>query len=281
MILQLFLNKTNKLKIESLEEQLISDRSHSTIQKSSKINNIIERILQDTQTGADLEALGHLLENNNRETISQLGKYNINIGDGKDIHIGDRIYNQWDEDAIKTLVIKVIQDNKDLPRNIPDSNQQGVEFRENHEDRDLMITETEQCATNLSEWLDNIIDSIWQIADPELLVSFKIQNNQRVARTKQIKLEGYSVYLLVSIMYIDSNERSIFFHVYPAITKDINYLPFGFQFNILDSSEKFIQKAIAIHQDKWMKQEIRGKRGERFSINLKLNDCNVFNYFIV
>lgn len=47
----------------------------------------------------------------------QLGKYNVNIGDGKEIHIGDalsepfheRIYQQWDEEAMKALV-KAIQE---------------------------------------------------------------------------------------------------------------------------------------------------------------------------
>ena len=36
--------------------------------------------------------------------IKQLGKYNVNIGDGKEIHIGDRIYQQWDEKALSALV---------------------------------------------------------------------------------------------------------------------------------------------------------------------------------
>lgn len=34
----------------------------------------------------------------------QIGKYNVNIGEGRDIHICDCIYQQWDEQGIQALV---------------------------------------------------------------------------------------------------------------------------------------------------------------------------------
>jgi vWA-MoxR associated protein C-terminal domain/Effector-associated domain 10 len=40
----------------------------------------------------------------NRNTI---GKYNVNIGEGNEIHIGDRTYNQWDDKAIEALVKEI------------------------------------------------------------------------------------------------------------------------------------------------------------------------------
>lgn len=39
-----------------------------------------------------------------RQIAQQLGKYNVNIGRGKDIHIGDRNYYSWDEEALKALI---------------------------------------------------------------------------------------------------------------------------------------------------------------------------------
>jgi hypothetical protein len=41
---------------------------------------------------------------NDRQLSIQLGKYNVNIGEGKEIHIGDRIYQQWDKEAMEALV---------------------------------------------------------------------------------------------------------------------------------------------------------------------------------
>jgi hypothetical protein len=98
-----------KLNITSLEEQLSSDLPDSKlIPKTNNIDESIQRIKDGTQTNTDLENLRHLLDGGDRETISQLGKYNVNIKEGKDIQIGDRIYQQWDEESIKALV-KTIQ----------------------------------------------------------------------------------------------------------------------------------------------------------------------------
>jgi Effector-associated domain 10 len=60
------------------------------------MSDSIQRIIDGTQTDADIETLRQLLTSGDRETISQLGKYNVNINE-KDIHVGDRIYQQWDE----------------------------------------------------------------------------------------------------------------------------------------------------------------------------------------
>ena len=64
---------------------------------------IINQITEGKQTEAD--QLFEALKSGDNEQISlQLGKFNVNIGEGKDIHIGDRIYHQWDEEAIKALI---------------------------------------------------------------------------------------------------------------------------------------------------------------------------------
>ncbi len=80
----------------------------TSMANTNNLDDIIQSILDGIHTNADRETLRHLLKNSDRETISQLGKYNVNIKDGKDIHIGDRIYQQWDDLAIQA-VIKAIQ----------------------------------------------------------------------------------------------------------------------------------------------------------------------------
>lgn len=42
----------------------------------------------------------------------QLSKYNITIGQGSEIHIGDRIYQSWDEESIRSLVAAIQEANK-------------------------------------------------------------------------------------------------------------------------------------------------------------------------
>lgn len=59
------------------------------------------------QTATDVEALRVALSDRNQD-LRQLGKYNVNLGQGQDIHIGDRTYVTWNEEAIQAL-IEVIQ----------------------------------------------------------------------------------------------------------------------------------------------------------------------------
>lgn len=76
---------------------------------NDELKLIIEQIKQDRHTDADLEKLCQALINNDNAQVSlQLGKFNVNISEGKNIHIGDRIYQQWNEEVIETLV-KAIQ----------------------------------------------------------------------------------------------------------------------------------------------------------------------------
>lgn len=72
------------------------------------INNVINRIAAGKHTDADITVLREVLSSNDTQAVTQLGKYNVNIIGGKEIHIGDHIYHQWDEQAIQALV-KAIQ----------------------------------------------------------------------------------------------------------------------------------------------------------------------------
>jgi len=75
---------------------------------------IIEKIKEGKYTDADLQKLRQVLINNDNAQVSlQLGKFNVNIGEGKDIHIGDKIYYQWDEKAVKALVKQIQSKNAD------------------------------------------------------------------------------------------------------------------------------------------------------------------------
>lgn len=65
---------------------------------------IFDRIANGRFTEADMASLRQFLESGDREVKAQFAKFNVNIGDGKDIQIGDRIYQQWNKDAMEALI---------------------------------------------------------------------------------------------------------------------------------------------------------------------------------
>ncbi len=78
---------------------------------------IFQKISEGEHTEVELSQLRQtLLSADNRQFSLQLGKFNVNIGDGKEIHIGDRIYQQWNDEAIEALV-KAIQETNTVHQN--------------------------------------------------------------------------------------------------------------------------------------------------------------------
>jgi hypothetical protein len=83
---------------------------------SDELMAMLDRIIKGQPTDADIETLRQLLVSGDRQFMQQLGKYNVNIGEGKDIYIGDRIYQQWDKDAMEAL-IKAIKETSGINQN--------------------------------------------------------------------------------------------------------------------------------------------------------------------
>ncbi|AFW96119.1 hypothetical protein ANA_C13455 [Anabaena sp. 90] len=70
---------------------------------------IINRIANKQYTEEDITLLQQLVTNN-PQTASQIGKNIVNIGEGKEIHIGDHIYQVTDAEAIREIVATLIQE---------------------------------------------------------------------------------------------------------------------------------------------------------------------------
>jgi hypothetical protein len=83
---------------------------------SEDINQILNRVEKGQQTDEDKTILRQWLLAGDRQLSIQLGKYNVNITEGKEIHIGDRIYQQWDKEAMEALV-KTIQETSGIHQN--------------------------------------------------------------------------------------------------------------------------------------------------------------------
>ncbi|MDZ8226504.1 protein kinase domain-containing protein [Nostoc sp. ChiVER01] len=72
------------------------------------LTEIINRITARIHTEADIEILRRLLIANEPQVLMKLGKYNVNIGEGKAITIGDRTYQRFDVEAIERLVREIL-----------------------------------------------------------------------------------------------------------------------------------------------------------------------------
>ncbi len=77
----------------------------------SKPNDIIQRILNGTQTDDDVEALRQWLNSGGIQSIQnlQVGKYNVNIGQGQNVHVGDKTYQGLDAEAIREVANAIIR----------------------------------------------------------------------------------------------------------------------------------------------------------------------------
>ncbi len=58
---------------------------------------------------ADAAVVRALLRDN-LENVVQLGKYNVNVGEGGEIHIGDRLYQDVDAESIREIVRNLLVD---------------------------------------------------------------------------------------------------------------------------------------------------------------------------
>lgn len=60
--------------------------------RSDELVSILDRILDGCGDEGDVAILRQSLKASSGQNIVQLGKYNVNIGEGQDIHIGDKVY---------------------------------------------------------------------------------------------------------------------------------------------------------------------------------------------
>lgn len=81
-----------------------------------ELSAILDRIANGEEAESDIQTLRQLLRAGDRQNVVQLGKYNINIGEGRDIQIGDRIYQGTDAEAIKAALRSVLQEARKAQR---------------------------------------------------------------------------------------------------------------------------------------------------------------------
>jgi hypothetical protein len=76
---------------------------------SNELGNILDRVVNGQHTEADIATLHQLLSEGKHERLLQVGKYHVNIGQGQDIQVGDRVYQGLDAEAVREVVRAVLQ----------------------------------------------------------------------------------------------------------------------------------------------------------------------------
>jgi predicted NACHT family NTPase len=77
---------------------------------SWELLTICDRILKHTANEDDIAQLHQFITNSDRNTV-QIGKYNVSIAEGKDIHIGDKIYQGADAETIRAIFLEMLSQN--------------------------------------------------------------------------------------------------------------------------------------------------------------------------
>lgn len=65
---------------------------------------LLDRIANGQFTNSDMATLRKFLESGDHEVKAQVAKFNVNIDKGENIHIGDRYYLGWNDEALKYLI---------------------------------------------------------------------------------------------------------------------------------------------------------------------------------
>lgn len=77
-----------------------------------ELDYVIQRIAAGEPTEEDLQLLRNVMAQGAERGLIQLGKYNVNIAQGRDIHIGDRIYQGAEAETIRRLLSELLDARK-------------------------------------------------------------------------------------------------------------------------------------------------------------------------
>ena len=73
------------------------------------LNGILDRIANGEETEGNHQLLRQLLQEKQSQSVVQLGKYTVNLGQGREIQVSDHIYQGADAETIKTVIQSVLQ----------------------------------------------------------------------------------------------------------------------------------------------------------------------------
>ncbi|MEC4812958.1 MAG: DUF1822 family protein [Scytonema sp. PMC 1069.18] len=151
--------------------------------------------------------------------------------------------------------------------------------------------------TNLSQWLQNVFLAGWETLDslvstPQTNFAFGFRQFRQEGSSsggKIINLEtpqgNYTVILAVSLasnpesLVSEEQEIDILVQVIPATTQ--TFLPTGLQLVILEESGDVFEETQALPENDFLRLQIGGYPGEKFSIRVALGDTSFIEDFVI
>jgi len=128
---------------------------------------ILDCILNGCRDEGDIAILRQSLKASSGKNIVKLGKYKVNIGEGKDIHIGDKVYQGADAETIRSIFLEVLSQN---------TRQLEIDW---HDISQTMLSEQQRLTTNPLTSGEGITYRTEQVYVPLGLVERKKQPRRR------------------------------------------------------------------------------------------------------
>lgn len=91
-----------------------------------ELGAIIERLNTKTLTDSDIDLLCQILKRNVTQDVSQSGKFNLAVGEGRVIHVGDH-YSGATPEQIRIVIRELVQELRALQPTYPHSPHQSIE----------------------------------------------------------------------------------------------------------------------------------------------------------
>jgi hypothetical protein len=154
--------------------------------------------------------------------------------------------------------------------------------------------QSSQMQVNLSRWLEGGYDTAWETIETflelnsnALAFNFRSSSGIGVARVKRAKLidlgieiESQKVVLLVALIPESNEQVGIRVQLHPV--SEQFYLPDNIKIALLLESGEIIQEIQAREQDNYVQLKLfSGEVGERFSIQVTLNNYQVTENFVI
>ena len=144
--------------------------------------------------------------------------------------------------------------------------------------------------TQLSDWLQNLTDDVWQTIDSVVnpaTLAFRSQPSQTsetlfdetvTARSKRITLNEYDITLAVGLLPLSDSQTEIQVQVYSGQAQ--TYLPPQLRLAVLDTDNQDVMQAEA-RATEAIQLKFTGSPGEQFSLKLSLPNASVAERFVI
>lgn len=141
-------------------------------------------------------------------------------------------------------------------------------------------------ATNLSGWIEGIVEIGWQavkeILGPPKFVGYQHRNGGLyIERAKLLDLERAreQIALLVKVRSESETEMDVLVAVYPSANQ--SYLPEMLELSVLDELAEEVMQTVARNGDNDIQLSFSGEVGEHFSLKVALGEVSVIETFVI